>query len=89
MTRSDREYLAKRIVPHYTTMADRKKGVTINHFIAENVRRQTICTMIHKYDTSNFVGENPGVVARENSLPVNEHVSKDWWTITLAFRCEK
>ena len=59
MTRYDREHLAKRIVQHHTTIANRKKIVTVNHFVDENVPRQTIYNIILKYDTSDFVGDKP------------------------------
>ena len=59
MTRSDREHLAKRIVQHYTTIANRKQIVTVNHFVAENVPRQTIYNIILKYDTPDVVGDKP------------------------------
>ena len=35
MTRSEREYLAKRIVQHYVNIADRQKKITVNHFLQE------------------------------------------------------
>ena len=56
MTPSEREDLAKRIVQHYTNIAKKKKSITVNHFLAENIPRQTI---IRKYDDSGTVGERP------------------------------
>ena len=40
MTRTDREHLQKRIVQHYITVANRKKSITVNHFLEEKVPRQ-------------------------------------------------
>ena len=59
MTRSDREHLANRIVQHYTTTAKLKKSVTINHFLAENIPRQTVYSIIQKYDTCGTIGDKP------------------------------
>ena len=59
MTRSDREHLAKRIVQHYVTVAKKQKNITVNHFLAENIPRQTIYNIIRKYDTSDVVGDRP------------------------------
>ena len=59
MTRSDREHLAKRIVQHYVTVAKKQKNITVNHFLAENILRQTIYNIIRKYDTSDVVGDRP------------------------------
>ena len=59
MTRSEREHLAKRIVQHYTNIAKKKKSITVNHFLAENIPRQTIYSIIRKYDDSGTVGDRP------------------------------
>lgn len=57
MTRSDREHLAKRIVQHYLTIAKKQKSITVNHFLAENIPRQTIYNIIRKYDSSGTIGD--------------------------------
>ena len=59
MTHSGSEHLAKRIVQPYTKIANRKKTVTISHLMSENAPRQTIYNIIHKYETSDFVGDKP------------------------------
>ena len=89
MTRCGREHLAKRIVQHYTTIANRKKIVTISHLMAENLPAKlfTISSTIMKRSISSDTSS--GVAAREKFWLVNEIVSKDRWTIELEFRCEK
>ncbi|CAF3358579.1 unnamed protein product [Rotaria socialis] len=59
MLRSDREQIAKRIVQHYRTVAKKKKNITVNHFLAENIPRQTIYRIIWKYDTYGTIGDKP------------------------------
>jgi transposase len=57
MTRSDREHLAKRVVQYYTNVANQQTALTVNHFLAEKVPRQTIYNIIRKYDASGIVGD--------------------------------
>ena len=60
MTRSEREHLAKRIVQHYTNVAiKKKKSITFNHFLAENIPRQTTYSIIRKHDDSGTVEDRP------------------------------
>ena len=75
MTRCDREHLAKRIAQHYKTIAKRKKSITVNHFMAENILRQTVYSIIQKCDTSGIVGDRyrSGRPKRTSKL-VNENV---------------
>jgi transposase len=40
-------------------IANRKKIMTVNNLMAENIRRQTVYNIIHKYETSDFVGDKP------------------------------
>ncbi|CAF3563035.1 unnamed protein product [Rotaria socialis] len=57
MPRSDKEQLVKRIVQHYRMVAKKKKNITVNHFLAENIPRQTIYRIIWKYDTCDTIGD--------------------------------
>ena len=57
MTGSDLEYLAKRIVQHYITIANQQTAVTVNHFLGENLTRRTIYNIIRKYETSGIEGD--------------------------------
>ena len=59
MPRSDREQLAKRVVQHYRTVAKKKKNITVNHFLAENIPRPTIYRIIWRYDTCGTIGDKP------------------------------
>ena len=73
MTRSDREHLATRIVRHYTTIANQQTTPTVNHFLAENVSRQTIYNIIRKYEASAIVADK----SRSGRL-VNVLVAEGW-----------
>ena len=59
MTRSEREYLAKRIVQHYVNIADRQKKITVNHFLQERIPRPTIYRIIKKFEESDVIGDKP------------------------------
>ena len=59
MTRSEREYLAKRIVQHYVNIADHQKKITVNHFLQERIPRPTIYRIIKKFEESGVIGEKP------------------------------
>ena len=48
MSCSDGDHLTKCIVQRYNTIANRKKIVTVNHFIAENAPCETIYNIILK-----------------------------------------
>ena len=59
MTRSEREYLAKRIVQHYVNIADRQKKITVNHFLQERIPRPTIHRIIKKFEESSVISNKP------------------------------
>lgn len=59
MTRSEREYLAKRIVQHYVNIANHEKKITVNHFLQERIPRPTIYRIIKKYEESGTIGDKP------------------------------
>lgn len=59
MTKSQREELQRRVVQFYIDVAGKKKNVTVKHFLAEKVPRQTIYNIINKYDESRHVGDKP------------------------------
>lgn len=59
MTRSEREYLQKRIVQFYVDVAGKKKNLTVNHFLAEKIPRRTIYSIIDKYEEHGVVGDKP------------------------------
>ena len=59
MTRSEREYLAKRIVQHYVNIADRQKKMTVNHFLQERIPHPTIYRIIKKFEESGVIGDKP------------------------------
>ena len=94
MTRSDREHRAKRIVRHYTTIANQQTAPTVNHFLAENVPRQTIYNIIRKYEASGIVGDKPRS-GRPRKMPsgqrtllrrlVNHHTDVSLRKIALKF----
>ncbi len=50
MTRSERESLQKRIVQFFVDIANENKSVTVNHFMKEKIPRQTIYSIIKKYE---------------------------------------
>ena len=56
MTRSEREYLAKRIVQHYVNTSDRQKKITVNHFLQERIQGPTIYRIIKKFEESGVIG---------------------------------
>ena len=53
ITRCDREHRAKRIVQHR-----QKKSITFHHLMVENNPRQTIYSIIQKYDACGIVGDS-------------------------------
>ena len=59
MVRSEREYLAKRIVQHYANIAKHEKKITINHFLQEQIPRSTIYRIIKKYEEFGTTDEKP------------------------------
>jgi transposase len=59
MTRSERELMQKRIVNFYVNIANKKKNVTVNHFLKEKLPRQTIYNIIKKYEECGYVGDKP------------------------------
>ena len=59
MTRSEREYLAKRFVQHYMNIADHQKKITVNHFLQEQIPRPTIYRIIKKFEESAVIGDKP------------------------------
>jgi hypothetical protein len=50
MTRSERESLQKRIVQFFVNIANENKSVTVNHFMKAKIPRQTIYSIIKKYE---------------------------------------
>ena len=52
MTRPEREHLGKRIVQHYANIGKKKKSITVNQLSAENIPRETIYSIVRKYDDS-------------------------------------
>jgi transposase len=59
MTRSERESLQKRIVQFFVNVVNEKKNVVVNHFMKEKIPRQTIYSIIKKYEESGHVGDKP------------------------------
>ena len=59
MTRSEREYLAKRIVQHYVNIADSQKKITVNHFLQRRIPRPTIYRIIKKFEETGVIGDKP------------------------------
>ena len=59
MTCLEREYLVKRIVPHYVNIADRQKKITVNHFLQERIPHPTIYWIIKKFEESSVIGDKP------------------------------
>ena len=59
MTGSERETLQKRIVQFHISYAKNKKNVTVNHFMKEKIPRQTIYSIIRKYEESGLIGDKP------------------------------
>jgi transposase len=59
MTRSERESMQKRIVNFYLNIANKKKNVTVDHFLKEKIPRQTIYSIIKKYEKCGYVGDKP------------------------------
>ena len=49
----NREQLQKRVVQRYVNVANKQKQITVNHF----VQRQTISSIIRKYEKSGYVGD--------------------------------
>ncbi|CAF1307370.1 unnamed protein product [Adineta ricciae] len=59
MTRSERESLQKRIVQFFVNIADGNKSLTVNHFMKEKTPRQTIYSIIKKYEEAGHTGDKP------------------------------
>lgn len=59
MARIDREQLQKRIVQHYINVANKHKNITVNHFLQEKIPRQTIYSIIKRYEESGYVADKP------------------------------
>ena len=59
MARINREQLQKRVVQHYVKVANTQKQITVNHFAQDKIPRQTIYSLIRKYEESGYVGDKP------------------------------
>ena len=59
MTRSERESLQKRMVQFFLNVADKKKNVTVNHFLKEKIPHRTIYNVIMKYEECGHIGDKP------------------------------
>ncbi|CAF3391516.1 unnamed protein product [Rotaria socialis] len=59
MARISREQLHKWIVQHYINVASTQKQITVNHFLQERIPRQTIYSIIKKYEESGYVSDKP------------------------------
>ena len=59
MSRINREQLQKRLVQHYVNVANKQKQITGNHFVEEYIPRQTVYSIIRKYEESDYVGDKP------------------------------
>ncbi|CAF4230632.1 unnamed protein product [Rotaria magnacalcarata] len=59
MARINREQLQKQVVQHYINVANKQKQVTVNHFLQEKIPRQTIYSIIRKYEESGYIGDKP------------------------------
>ena len=59
MARINREQLQKRLVQHYVNVANKQKQIIVNHFVQEKIPRQTIYSIIRKYEESGYVGDKP------------------------------
>ena len=57
MIKSERESLQKRIVQFYLNVANRKKNLTVNHFLNEKIPRRTIYNVITKYEECGHIGD--------------------------------
>ena len=57
MTKSERESFQKQIVQLYLNVSDRKKNLTVNHFLNEKIPRRTMYNVITKYDESDHIGD--------------------------------
>ena len=59
MAQINREQLQKRVVPHYVNVANKQKQITVNHLVQEKISRQTIYSIIKKYEESRCIGDKP------------------------------
>ena len=59
MARINRAQLQKRLVQHYVNVANKQKQITANHSVQEKIPRQTIYSIIRKYEESGHVGDKP------------------------------
>ena len=57
MTKSETESLQKRIVQFYLNVANRKKNLTVNHFLNKKIPRRTIYNVIMKYEECGHRGD--------------------------------
>ena len=57
MAHINREQLHKRVVQHYVNVVSQQKQITVNHFVQEKIPRQTIYSIIRKYEESGYVGD--------------------------------
>ena len=55
----NREQLQKRVVQRYVNEANKEKQITVNHFVQEKIPRQTIYSIIRKYEESGYVADRP------------------------------
>ena len=59
MARINREQLQKWFVQHYVNVANKQKQITVIHFVQEKIPRQSIYSIIRKYEESGYVGDKP------------------------------
>ncbi|CAF3373497.1 unnamed protein product [Rotaria socialis] len=59
MTRINREHMQKRILQHYINITNKQNQITVKHFLQEKAPRQTIYSIINKYEDSGYVGDKP------------------------------
>ena len=57
MAHINQEQLQKRVVQHYVDVANKQKQITVNHFVQEKIPRQTIYSIIRRYEESGYVGD--------------------------------
>ncbi|CAF3226421.1 unnamed protein product [Rotaria socialis] len=73
MTKSERESLQKRIIQFYVNVANKKKNLTVNHFLKEEIPRRTIYNVITNYDECGHIGDKQrsGRPRKLNSKAIN------------------
>ena len=74
MAKSERESLQKRIVQFYLSVANRKKNLTVNHFLNEKIPRRIIYNVITKYEECDHIGDKKR--SGRSKEPSSKHISQ-------------